>query len=258
MRKALGFLTPLPFGDRTGGAPTAGALYWFPLVGIVVGAIVGGVWWAAGRVWPLGIAAILAVGSDAAATGMLHLDGLADSADGLLPPFDRARRLAVMKTPDIGAFGAVVVVLFLLLRAAAFGLLNPLVPAWTVVVAVMSIWVTSRAVMAGITAVVPYARADADGGLASAFLEEARRGPVVAVCGLALMISAAASGSATVQSDAWGRWWVGPICVLGVVAGALGVVGFALRRIGGFTGDVVGAAGVVGETVGLLLLCARW
>src|ERR687898_796490 len=107
MRSALGFLTVV-----AGAAPPdRRAPAWFGPVGAVLGLAVGGEWWGGGELWPPLIAAVLAVAVDAALTGMLHLDGLADSADGLLPPLDRGRRLAVMAAPDVGAFGVTVVVL---------------------------------------------------------------------------------------------------------------------------------------------------
>ena len=90
MRAALGFLTVVggatPRDDR---APA-----WFGVVGALVGLAVGGAWWVAGELWPALLAAVIAVAVDAALTGFLHLDGLADSADGLLPPVDRAIRTA--------------------------------------------------------------------------------------------------------------------------------------------------------------------
>ena len=77
------------------------------------------VWWLAGRVWPAAVAAVVAVAVDAAVTGCLHLDGLADAADGLLPAVGRARRFEIMADPRVGAFGAVALVLVLSLRVTA-------------------------------------------------------------------------------------------------------------------------------------------
>src|SRR5262249_51241339 len=102
MRRALSFLTP--FGGAAHPAPSA--LAWFPVVGALIGLGVGAVWWGARRAWPSPAAAAIALIADAALTGMLHLDGLADAADGLLPPLPRARRLEVMADPRLGAFGA--------------------------------------------------------------------------------------------------------------------------------------------------------
>ncbi|MDQ4089145.1 MAG: adenosylcobinamide-GDP ribazoletransferase, partial [Actinomycetota bacterium] len=78
MRRALSFLTPL------GGpvAPSPAALPWFPVVGAVLGLTLGGVWWLADRLWVAPVAAAVVVAADLALTGMLHFDGLVDSADG--------------------------------------------------------------------------------------------------------------------------------------------------------------------------------
>jgi len=81
MRRAFSFLTVLGRGT----APDGATLRWFPVVGLVLGAAVGGVWWGADRVLPPLVAAGVVVLVDLALTGMLHVDGLADSADGLLP-----------------------------------------------------------------------------------------------------------------------------------------------------------------------------
>ncbi len=115
VRRALSFLTVLGRAAE----PNERTLSWFPLVGIAVGAVVGTSWWVAGRVWPAAFAAVIAVAVDAAVTGCLHLDGLADAADGLLPAVGRARRFEIMADPRVGAFGAVALVLVLSLRVTA-------------------------------------------------------------------------------------------------------------------------------------------
>src|SRR5581483_9690508 len=116
MFEALGFLTVLGGARR----PTGRALRWFPVVGALIGAAVGGVWWSADQAFPPLLAGGLALAADLAITGLLHLDGLADTADGLLPHADRDRRLAIMRAPDVGAFGVATVAGVLLLRFAAF------------------------------------------------------------------------------------------------------------------------------------------
>jgi adenosylcobinamide-GDP ribazoletransferase len=238
MRSALAFLTVL--GGAAG--PDRRAPAWFAPVGALVGLAVGSVWWAAGEAWSPLVAAVLAVTADAVLTGLLHLDGLADTADGLLPPLERDRRLAVMSAPDVGAFGVSAVVLAVGLRVAALASLDP------DPLLVAGLWATSRAAMALTLATVPYARAR---GLASAFgaAAESPAAPAPAALGLA-------GGGALTVGAAW--WAPGLAAALGAAVGFAGVVGLARRRLGGFTGDVLGAAGVLGETVGLLLAAARW
>ncbi len=237
MRRALAFLTPL------GGpaSPSPAALPWFPVVGAALGLVVGGVWWAAAEVWPPTVAAAVVVAADLALTGMLHLDGLVDSADGLLPPLDRERRLDVMADPRAGAFGVGAAAAVLLLRWAALSGLRPRP------LLVAALWCASRSVMAAVARTVPYARSS---GLASAFLHEGgRRGP-------GALASAGLLGAVALAALATGR--AGAAAVVAGVAAAAAVVVLARRRLGGFTGDVLGAAGMVGETTGLLVAAARW
>ena len=223
--------------------PNERTLSWFPLVGIAVGAVVGTSWWVAGRVWPAALAAVVAVAVDAAVTGCLHLDGLADAADGLLPAVSRARRLEIMADPRIGAFGAVVLVLVLSLRVTALAVTvaRPLV--------IVGLWCGSRTMMGVVARTLPYAHAD--GGTASAFTGPAGHS-AAARYGVAAYGMGAAFALAAVGAGAHGLGVVGA-----EVVAMLGVVWFARRRIGGYTGDVLGAMGVIGETVGLLALVAR-
>ncbi|HLH99786.1 MAG TPA: adenosylcobinamide-GDP ribazoletransferase [Acidimicrobiales bacterium] len=238
LRQALGFLTPI------GGAatPTSEALPAFPVVGAGVGLAVGAVWWGAGQLWPAPVAAALALVADLALTGLLHVDGLADAADGLLPHLSRERRLEVMKTPDVGAFGVAVVGATLLTRFAELDSLHPSLHSAALVAA---LWCVARTAMAATVDRVPYARPA--GGLATAF-----RGRPLPWWVAAVAVAAALAGAG---------WWSAPAGPVAVVAGGLafaGVVAFAVRRVGGYTGDVLGAAGVVAETVGLVVAAARW
>jgi len=240
MRGALSFLTP--FGTAT--VPTPGTLDWFPVVGAAIGLAVGGVWWLAARAWsPLAAAAVV-VAVDVALTGYLHLDGLADTADGLLPPMPAARRLEVMSDPSIGAFGAVTLFTVVLARFGAFASM----PAAPLVVG--ALWCGSRSAMAVVARTVRYAR---PGGLASAFVDRPGVGrlrgvAVPGLVGVALSLGLAVAG----------RGVHGVVALGAEMVGVVAVVALAQRRIGGFTGDVLGAAGVVGETLGLLALAAKW
>lgn len=239
LRQAVGFLTPL------GGAaaPTPGALAWFPVVGMTIGLALGGFWWGGDRIWLLLVAAAVVVAVDLAATGLLHLDGLVDAADGLLPHLSPERRLEVMRQPDAGAFGVGVAGSVLLLRWAA---LASIVPSPLLLGA---LWCLSRTLMAAAALLLPYARTD--GGLATAFRPNGggRAGTSVALAaGVALAVACAAAWD-VVQ---------GPAAVVAGAGGAGLVLLLAHRRVGGFTGDVLGAAGMVGETCGLLTAAAAW
>jgi adenosylcobinamide-GDP ribazoletransferase len=246
MRRALSFLTP--FGGPADPAPSA--LAWFPAVGALIGLAVGGIWWAARRGWAPPAAAAIAVIADAALTGLLHLDGLADAADGLLPPLTRARRLEVMADPRLGAFGAAGLAIVLLARFGAFASMLPSP------LAVAGLWSGSRTAMAVTARAVPYAR---PGGLASAFLPApaagARPGRAARLAGPALLGLAGGLLALALAFADCGA--LGVAAVGAEAAGAAAVVFLARRRLGGFTGDVLGAAAVVGETAGLLTLALR-
>ena len=237
MRAALAFLTPFP-GARQ---PTPRALRWFPLVGAVLGLALGGLWWATAKIWPLPVAAFIVVLADLGLTGMLHLDGLADTADGLLPHLSRERRLEVMREPTVGAFGVGAVVIILLGRFAVFATLRP------APLLVAALWCISRTAMAAVVDRVPYARRE--DGLPGCVHGGSRfRCSLVAV----VVLAAAALAAGVEGAGRTGRR--GSSALVGFGA----VVVWARRRIGGFTGDVLGAAGMVGETIGLLVAAARW
>jgi adenosylcobinamide-GDP ribazoletransferase len=235
MRAALAFLTPFPGARR----PSPQTLRWFPVVGAVLGIILGGVWWAAAKAWPLPVAALLVVAADLLLTGMLHLDGLADTADGLLPHLSRERRLEVMREPTVGAFGVAAVIVVLLGRFAVFATIRP--APWLVA----ALWCVSRTSMGAVIERVPYARGA--NGLASAFTGSPLPAPVVVIV---VLFAGGAAAAWAVPA--------GPVAVASCLIAFGGVVAWARRQIGGFTGDVLGAAGMIGETVGLLVAAARW
>jgi adenosylcobinamide-GDP ribazoletransferase len=235
MRRALAFLTPLPVG--TAEPPDRRTLAWFPVVGALIGSMLGGVWWAAERLWPAPVAAGLVVAADLALTGMLHLDGLIDTADGLLPHLARERRLAVMRQPDVGAYGVAIAVVVIGLRFAALTSMQPSV------LLLAGIWCASRTTMAVISGALPYVR---DHGLASPVIGSAWR--PIGLYGLIASVSLGAFAGGRLQEAA----------VASAFAGALFVALLARRRIGGFTGDVLGAAGVIGETIALVVAAAKW
>lgn len=259
LRGAVGFLTPL------GGAaaPSAASLDAFPLVGAGIGASVGAVWVASRRVLgPLASAAVT-VAADALLTGALHLDGVADAADGLLAHLPRERRLEVMAEPAIGAFGQVSLSGLLLLRAGALAEAGPSI--WLPA----ALWSASRALMAVAAARMPYARQT---GLATAFRRAEGRGggwsgswaSLVAIPLLTLAAGRGVSGRWSGPAPCGGAGRAshahpalrGAAVVLPAVAAGTGVLALGRRQLGGFTGDVLGASGVVTETVGLLVAVA--
>jgi cobalamin synthase/adenosyl cobinamide kinase/adenosyl cobinamide phosphate guanylyltransferase len=236
--QALAFLTPL------GGAasPTQAAFLWFPVVGALLGLALGTIWWATDDGLGTLAAAALVVATDLALTGALHFDGLLDSADGLLPHMTPERRLAVMAEPHVGAFAVATGTTTLLLRAAALAALGAARP-----LLLAALWCLSRTAMAVTALTGSYARTS---GLASSFLSEPARGegpPWVAPAAIGTIL---VFGLAAIDDAG------SVIAMLAAAAAAAGVADLARRRIGGFTGDTLGAGGVVAETVGLLAAVA--
>jgi len=236
MRSAIAFLTAVGRAEEPGPA----TLDWFPLVGALLGLAVGGIWWGAAQEWSPGVAAAIAVAADLGLTGMLHLDGLVDSADGLLPPMARQRRLEVMSAPDCGAFGIGAAAVVLLLRWSALESLSGAAS----VLLIAGLWCLSRTFIAAVARTRVYARRT--GGLVSAFAGPARWPVLMAGLMAALALAAA--------------WRIGPGLAAAGCAAAAGllVVVLAERRIGGYTGDVLGASLLVAETAGLVVAAARW
>ena len=235
MRDAFTLLTT--FGRRgRGGGISARSLPWFPLVGACIGAVVGGAWWVAARAWPRPVAAALVLVVNAACTGILHLDGLADAADGLLPHAGPERRLAIMRDPGVGAFGVCAVAIVVVLQATALAA-RP-----ADVGAVVALWCTSRALVSAVPALVAYAR---DTGIASPLLATASIWPALAIVPAGVLAAATA-----------GRG--GAAAVLAATLAGVATIVVARRRLGGFTGDILGAAIVLAETAGLVVLAAKW
>ncbi len=239
LRLAASMLTVLPVrADRVDRATAAVAMTVAPVVGAALGAVLAIVLLAGGRVLPGGVAAVLAVAAGAVLTRGLHLDGLADTVDALGSYRRGAAGLEIMKKPDIGPFGVAAIVLVLLGQAAALG-------AAPGAAAVVVAWVAGRlAVPVACRRGVPAARPDGLGALVAGTV----RGPAWA--GAAALVAAGAVVAVP------GRPWQGPLAVAAALAVALLVVRHAVRRFGGLTGDVIGAAVELATAAALLVLVA--
>lgn len=234
---ALGLLTrlPVPVDGTRAMARGAAAAWAYPLAGATVGALAGAVHGLA--LWlglPQALAAGLAVGALVIITGALHEDGLADTADGLWGGWTRERRLEIMRDSRIGSYGVVALVLVIGLRTGA---LAALPPAW-VWLALVGGGALSRAAMVGVWAMLPPARPD---GL-SATTGQPRTRTAWLALGLGVGAAALTCGMAGALAATVG---LGGAAVVGLVA---------RTKIGGQTGDVLGAAQQVAETATLLAL----
>ncbi len=232
---AVRTLSVLPLPGRAV-EPMSATLPWFAVVGAALGAVLYGISALAGSSmiggWPE-IAALAVVIGGALLTGGLHLDGLADWAD-TLGGASAERRLEIMKDPRVGAFGVIAVVAIVLCKWVALTRLGPAGALWLV-----TAYAVSRTAMVDLAVRLPYARAE--GGTAATLVEHARPHHL-AVCGVsALAVVIAVSGPAGVGAMALG--WL--------IAGVFGR--WCRRRIGGVTGDLLGAANEIVETSILLL-----
>jgi len=212
----------------------------FPLVGAGIGAVVALAFLLAQLLrlgdWP---AALLAVFAGIALTGALHEDGLADTADGLIGGHDRDRRLEIMRDSRHGTFGVLALVLSVLLRAAALAQIGEAVHAGLALIAAHA---ASRAALPLAMRTLAPARTEGLGIMSG----EPRLPLALAALAIGMMITLAALGP--------GR---GAIAIGLSGAMLLGFGAVAQRRIGGYTGDVLGAFQQIGEIVMLLTAAAR-
>lgn len=237
--EALRLLTRLPLGAGTSDRePLRGVAGWFPLVGLIVGLVVGGIYALLYPWVPSMLSAVVSVAFGVVFTGAFHEDGLADSLDALGTGESGDGALAVMRDPRLGTYGTLAVVFSVLWRVVALGSLGPAV-AVSGLVAAHALGRTGAVALMGMA---PAAREDGLGKLGTAGLDA--QGSVAAVT--------VGTGVALVAVG----WWVGLAAVLVVTAVALVTRFVSVRRIGGITGDVLGACEQLGEMACLGLVAA--
>ncbi len=258
LRLSVTLLTVIPWRrpeDNAAAAPprasVAAAMGWAPVVGLLLGIIASAVLLVADR--PLGAgpltAAGLAVGSLALLTRGLHLDGLADLADGLASGKPAPDALEIMGRSDIGPLGTVTLILTLLIQVAALGQAESAGhgrgPAALIAAVVTGRLALTWACRRGVAA----ARADGLGALVAGSVR-----PVIAAAATVATLasaSAAVAISATAAAEPLG--WTLPLAVLAGLGAAFAVQRHAVRRLGGITGDVLGALAEVATTVTLVV-----
>ncbi len=233
LRLAGGFLSVLPVrpvpepGPRT----VSRAMVAAPLAVVPLAALSGLVWWAAAAAGLPGlVGGLLVVGALALGTRAMHLDGLADTVDGLGASWDRARALEVMRRGDVGPMGAVTLVVVLGLQAAG---LAAFPRGASGAVAVLLVVCASRGVLAlACRRGVPAARPDGLGRVVAGSV--GRVGVGVAV--LTLLVLGAGAALAAERP-----WWQGLLAAVLTLVVVLALVAHAVRRLGGISGDVLGA-----------------
>ncbi len=240
---ALRFFTRLPAPAWVGHSDEAmrQSARYFPAVGLVVGGMAAGVYWAAAQLWPAMIAVLLAMAATLLITGAFHEDGLSDTADGLGGGWDKARILAIMKDSRVGSYG--VVALWLAL-SGKFALLTSLAPA-LVPVALLAGHTFSRLCATLLMVTMDYARDD----------EQSKSRPMAARMSAGAFIFAA-------------LFALLPLLLLPLSPMLLGIAlallatgwlaGKYQRWLGGYTGDALGAVQQVSELGFYLGLCAHF
>ena len=237
---ALRFLTILPIPAGWAGTENdfADSVKFFPVVGLVVGGIAMAAAWLAMMIFPSPVAAVLIVIVMIVISGGLHLDGLADSADGFLSVSSREQILEIMKDSCTGAMGVIVLICVLLLKVAALAALAKpqLLPA------VLLMPVAGRCAMAYTVLTLPYAKSEP--GIGSLFYGKHSKLNAVWV-----LLAAMAVGFLTLG---WaGLVAVGAALIVTVVFGV-----FCCCKIGGVTGDTLGAVSELVEAVVPLAILA--
>lgn len=243
---AVGTFTavPVPAPRSTGRDVATVAMLLAPLAAVPLGLVVGLTLWV-GReagLSPWAVAAV-AVGLLALGSRALHLDGLADTADGLTASYDRERALAVMRTGDVGPAGATALVVVLAVQAGA--LVTLATHPWGPLLAGVLVCLSRGAVLVSAAAGVPGARREGLGAATSG---------VVPVAAAALTGAGIAAVSVAPALAAGLDWWRGPLAVLVALVVVAALVRRCVTRLGGVTGDVHGAS--VEVALAALLLAA--
>lgn len=243
---ALGFFTRLPVPAWVPWSPERlnHAARYFPLVGWVVAAIGALVYFAAVQVLPPSLAVVLSMAATIRATGAFHEDGWADTCDGFGGGWDKMQVLTIMKDSRIGSYGAIGLVLMLLAKALALYEIG-FEEDWPVIIALAVAHPLSRFASTSLIATLDYVREDE----LSKSKPLARRlsGPELALAslfGLAPLV---------LLTPFEAMWVLGAVAVTTLYAART-----FRRRIGGYTGDCLGAAQQGTELACYLGLLAAW
>lgn len=234
---AVGFLTRIPVGDVTRGGRTevdmARAVPWFPLVGIGIGALVGGIYVLADELVNVRVASLLAVGASLLITGAFHHDGLADIADAFGGGWTVERRLEILKDSRLGTYGTAALCIAIVGEVIAISELKG-VPAIGAIIVAHSL---GRAMALGAMLLA----APAGDGLGAEYMQ--RLSPISVVSGMLVAI---------VATIIWSP--IFSFATIGVAAvPTIAIVILANRKIGGINGDVLGAITVVSGLATLIV-----
>jgi adenosylcobinamide-GDP ribazoletransferase len=234
----MGFVAAVQFLTRVpvrGGGDEPTAVVWFPVVGALLGAAVGGIAAGMGEILPAAVAAAVAVLFGVTLTGAFHEDGLADTADAFAGGWTRERRLEILEDPRHGTYGVAALSGSIVVRVVAVASLGP-AAAFAGLVAAHAL---ARGAAVATMGAVPPAKPD---GLGAGYARSVTTARAVASGLVAVAVAALATG-----------WWAGPLAATAALAATV-VAWWAGRAIGGITGDVLGAIEQVAECAVLVVV----
>lgn len=242
LRTAIGFLTRVPMGaieDRPG--LLASAVPWFPVVGAAIGLAQGLVFVGLASVVSPLVAAAVSVAVVLLITGAFHHDGLADMADAFGGGWNIEQRMEILKDSRLGTYGTAALATALIIEVATLASFE----AWDGLVALVAVHAISRAASVVVMATT---RAAGD-GIGAAYAADVG----VRQAAVALVAAAAATALAVTATP---HWWLPLIMVAIAAAASAAVVALSYRKIGGITGDVLGAVQVLAMLSALVTLAA--
>ncbi|MDQ3622925.1 MAG: adenosylcobinamide-GDP ribazoletransferase [Verrucomicrobiota bacterium] len=238
---AVMFLTRIPVGSlpQFRADQLARSAVYFPLIGMAVGAAGALVVLAAQPFFPPLIAALLCMLATVLITGGLHEDGLSDAADGLMGGHDPARRLEIMKDSGVGTYGALALWFSL---TAKLLLLHALLgqSAWLACGALVAAHTLGRGATVALLYACPYARSEES--KSKPFGDRVTLGPLLLALSLSIAVAVALLGARAVAC----------LAIAAVITWATGV--YCRRKIGGITGDCLGAVNQLVELACYLVL----
>ena len=235
---ALQFLTlsPTPLSHEVDTKACGQSLTYFPVVGLILGAILLGLHYGLTFILPASVVNALLIIALAILTGAHHLDGFIDTCDGVIAGKSREERLSIMSDSKVGTFGIVGVFLLLLLKYVSLSsapilpalLLMPTLSRWTMVSAIFTF---------------PYAK---NSGMGAAFKQGASWQRLTIATVIALIVAVALL-----------KWW-GLALMAALWLIAFGIGSHFRSRLGGLTGDNYGAINELAEVLVLLILILIW
>lgn len=214
------------------------AAKYFPLIGLLVGAIAAAVWFACAQIFPARVAIVLSMISSVWITGAFHEDGLADAVDGFGGGYTREDVLRIMQDSRIGSFGSIALILALGLKLELLASLSPLALPWILIAA----HGTSRWVAVSYLVSLDYAR------------PEGKAKPVATRLSFLAFIIAGLWGAVPLLYFDW-RMGLAALLALGLSRAAFAQ--YLKRRVGGYTGDALGMAQQLFELL-IYIVASAW